>query len=121
LKEIRPYATDILPFDQLKIDDTVIMNYNEDYPEERGYWYDVLVKQIIVNRRIREVVGNITFGSNKAVLNNCHLKFVDDIFKIKPYKLVAERSKDEDTIMQTKPSTESKNKIWQFCHSLRKY
>ncbi|CAI6375138.1 unnamed protein product [Macrosiphum euphorbiae] len=105
LKEIRPYATDILPFDQLKINDKVIMNYNEDYPEERGHWYDVLVKQIIVNRRIREVVGSITFGSNKAVLDNVHLKFVDDIFKIKPYKLVAERSKDEDTIMQTKPST----------------
>lgn len=87
------------------------MNYNQDFPKERGYWYDVLVKQIIVNRRIREVVGNITIGSNKAVLDNCRLKFVDDIFKIKPYTLVAERSKDEDFIMQTKPSTESKNKI----------
>ncbi|XP_001944935.5 LOW QUALITY PROTEIN: E3 ubiquitin-protein ligase UHRF1 [Acyrthosiphon pisum] len=106
LKEIRPYSTDILPFDQLKINDKVLMNYNQDYPKERGYWFDVVVKQIIVNRRIREVVGNVTIGSNKAVLDNCNLKFVDDIFKIKPYKLVAERSKDEDTIMQTKPSTE---------------
>jgi len=118
LKEIRPYSTDILPFDQLKINDKVLMNYNQDYPKERGYWFDVLVKQIIVNRRIREVVGNVTIGSNKAVLNNCHLKFVDDILKIKPYKLVAERSEDDDTIMQTKPSMESKNKILQF---LRKY
>lgn len=84
------------------------MNFNTEIPKERGYWYDVLVKQIIVNRRNREVIGNVTIGSNRAVLNNCHLKFVDDIFKIKPYKLVAERTAEEDTIMQTKPSTESK-------------
>ncbi|XP_022182071.1 E3 ubiquitin-protein ligase UHRF1-like, partial [Myzus persicae] len=106
LKDIRPYSTDNLPFDQLKINDKVLMNFNTEIPKERGYWYDVLVKQIIVNRRNREVIGNVTIGSNRAVLNNCHLKFVDDIFKIKPYKLVAERTAEEDTIMQTKPSTE---------------
>jgi len=121
LKEIRPYSTDILPFDQLKINDKVLMNYNQELPKERGFWYDVLVKQIIVNRRIREVIGNLTIGSNKAVLNNCRLKFVDDILKIKPYKLVAERNEEEDTIMQTKPSIESKYEIWQFGQSLRKY
>lgn len=86
------------------------MNYNTDLPKERGFWYDVLVKEIIVNRRNSEVIGNVTVGSNKAVLNNCHLKFVDDILKIKPYKLVAERTEEEDTIMQTKPSMESKKK-----------
>jgi len=110
LKDIRPYATENLPFDQLKINDKVLMNYNTDLPKERGFWYDVLVKEIIVNRRNSEVIGNVTVGSNKAVLNNCHLKFVDDILKIKPYKLVAERTEEEDTIMQTKPSMESKKK-----------
>jgi len=110
LKDIRPYSTENLPFDQLKINDKVLMNFNTDHPKERGYWYDVLVKKITVNRRNREVMGDITIGSNKAVLTNCRLMFLDDILKIKPYKLVAERTEEEDTIMQTMPSVESKNK-----------
>lgn len=84
------------------------MNYNTEHPKERGYWYDVLVRRITVNRRSREVIGDVTLGSNKAVLNNCRLMFLDDILKIKPYKLVAERTKEDDIIMQTMPSVESK-------------
>ncbi|XP_025191295.1 E3 ubiquitin-protein ligase UHRF1-like [Melanaphis sacchari] len=106
LKDIRPFSTDNLPFDQLKINDKVLMNFNTEHPKERGYWYDVQVKQITVNRRNREVIGDVILGSNKAVLNNCRLMFLDDILKIKPYKLVAERTEEDDAMMQTKPSVE---------------
>ncbi|KAE9529076.1 hypothetical protein AGLY_012030 [Aphis glycines] len=106
LKDIRPYSTENLPFDQLKINDKVLMNYNTEHPKERGYWYDVQVKQIKVNRRNREVIGDVTLGTNKAVLTNCQLMFLDDILKIKPYKLVAERTEEDDAIMQTMPSVE---------------
>jgi len=109
LKDIRPYCTENLPFDQLKINDKVVMNYNTENPKERGYWYDVQVKQIKVTRRNREVIGDVTLGTNKAVLTNCQLMFLDDILKIKPYKLVAERTEEDDAIMQTMPSVESKN------------
>ena len=111
LKDIRPYSTDNLPFNQLKVNDKVLMNFNTEHPEQRGYWYDVLVKSITVNRRSREVRGDVTIGSNKAVLTNCRLMFLDDILKIKPYTLVAERTEEENTIMQTKPSVERKNKL----------
>uniref|UniRef100_A0A2S2PRQ6 RING-type E3 ubiquitin transferase n=1 Tax=Schizaphis graminum TaxID=13262 RepID=A0A2S2PRQ6_SCHGA len=106
LKDIRPYSTENLPFDQLKVNDKVLMNYNTEHPKERGYWYDVQVKKITVNRRNREVIGDVTLGSNKAVLNDCRLMFLDDILKIKPQKLVAERTEEDDAIMQTKPSVE---------------
>ncbi|KAF0704134.1 E3 ubiquitin-protein ligase UHRF1-like, partial [Aphis craccivora] len=106
LKDIRPYSTENLPFDQLKINDKVLMNYNTEHPKERGYWYDVQVKQIAVNRRNRKVIGDVTLGTNKAVLTNCQLMFLDDILKIKPYKLVAERTEEDDAIMQTMPTVE---------------
>jgi E3 ubiquitin-protein ligase UHRF1 len=97
------------------------MNYNSEYPKERGYWYDVQVKKITVNRRNREVIGNVTLGSNKAVLNDCRLMFLDDILKIKPHKLVAERTEEDDAIMQTKPSVESKNTNLNQIFSLKNY
>jgi len=37
------------------------------------------------------------------------LIFLDDILKIKPYKLVAERTEEDNAMMQTIPSGESKN------------
>jgi len=41
------------------------MNYNTEHPKECGYWYDVHVKQITVNKRNREVIGDIILESNK--------------------------------------------------------
>ncbi|XP_015367414.1 PREDICTED: E3 ubiquitin-protein ligase UHRF1-like [Diuraphis noxia] len=104
LQEIRPHAFDILPFEKLKKNDRVLMNYNVDYPQERGYWYDVLVKEIKTNRRGRDVIGDVSVGLDNAVLKNCHLMFLDDIYKVKPYQLLSERTPEDNKIMQTEPT-----------------
>lgn len=81
------------------------MNYNVEYPKERGYWYDVLVKDLKVTRKGgREIIGDVSVGMDNAVLKNCHLIFVDDIYEIKPYKLLADRTPEDDTIIQTEPT-----------------
>lgn len=103
LQEIRPHAFDILPFENLKVNDRVLMNYNVDYPQERGYWYDVLVKEKKTNRRGRNVIGDVSVGIDNVVLKNCHLMFLDDIYRIKPYQLLSERTPEDDKIMQTEP------------------
>jgi E3 ubiquitin-protein ligase UHRF1 len=103
LQEIRPHALDILSFENVKPNDRVLMNYNVDYPQERGYWYDVLVKQIKTNRRGCNVIGDVTVGLDNAVLKNCNLIFLDDIYRIKPYQLLSERTPEDDKIMQTEP------------------
>jgi len=107
LQGIRPRAFNILPFKKLKTNDRVLMNYNVEYPQERGYWYDVLVKQIKTNKRNREVIGDVSVGLDN-VLKNCHLIFLDDIYKVKPYQLLSERSPAEDKIIQTEPTVMSK-------------
>ncbi|XP_001945737.1 E3 ubiquitin-protein ligase UHRF1 isoform X1 [Acyrthosiphon pisum] len=104
LQEIRPHAFDILPFEKLKTNDRVLMNYNVDYPQERGYWYDVLVKEIKTNRRGRDVIGDVSVGLDNAVLKNCHLMFLDDIYIVKPYQLLSERTPEDDKIIQTEPA-----------------
>ncbi|XP_050422764.1 E3 ubiquitin-protein ligase UHRF1-like isoform X2 [Adelges cooleyi] len=106
LQEIRPHSYKILPFSELQSGDRVLMNYNVEYPKERGYWYDVLVKEIKTTRKGRDVIGDVSVGLDNAVLNNCHLTFLDDIFKLEPYKLLSERTPEDDIFFQTKPTTQ---------------
>ncbi|XP_050425724.1 E3 ubiquitin-protein ligase UHRF1-like [Adelges cooleyi] len=113
LQEVRPHAYKILPFTELKPGEHVLMNYNAEYPKERGYWYDVLVKEVKTTRKGRAVVGDVSVGADNAVLNNCQLMFLDDIFQLEPYKLLSERTAEDDEIMQTKPTTERAGAL--FC------
>lgn len=79
------------------------MNYNVEHPRERGYWYDVLVKTILITRKLSVIVGDVSVGMDNAVLVDCHLKLHDDIYKVQPYKLLAERTPEDDKIMKTQP------------------
>lgn len=81
------------------------MNYNVDHPQERGYWYDVLVKDIKTSRRGRDIIGDVSVGMDNAVLVNCHLMFHDDIYAVKPYQLLADRTPEDDKIMKTQPNS----------------
>lgn len=97
------------------------MNYNVDFPQERGYWYDVLIRGVKKSRRSHEIIGDVSVGIDNVVLKNCHLTFLDDIYKIKPYKLLTERTPEDDKIMQTQPTVMSNNKnfIIYFKSSIR--
>lgn len=119
LQEIRPHTSKILPFDELNAGDRVLMNYNVEYPKERGYWYDVLVKEKKTTRKGRDVIGDVSVGVDNAILSNCHLMFLDDIFKLKPYKLLADRTPEEDIIMQTEPTTKSNNENTNYVNFLK--
>lgn len=111
LQEIRPHAFEILAINELKSGDHVLMNYNIDYPGDRGYWYDTIVKTVKFSRKGYTVHGDIVFGRQNTTLNNCKLIFLDDIYKLKPHQLLAERTQDDDNIMQIQPTVTSNNKI----------
>lgn len=110
LQEIRPHSSEILPLTEVKVGDIVLMNYNVEHTKERGYWYDVLVKEVKNNRRGFKITGDVTVGRDNAVLANCNMMFLKDIYVIKPYKLLAERTREYDEIMETKPTTKSISK-----------
>lgn len=87
------------------------MNYNVEYPKERGYWYDVVIKKIKSTRKGYEVKGDVYIGINSAVMHDCTLVFLDDIYVVKPYQLITKRTSKENEVMQTQPTVMS-NKRW---------
>ncbi|VVC43627.1 Zinc finger, PHD-type,Zinc finger, RING-type,Zinc finger, FYVE/PHD-type,Ubiquitin-related [Cinara cedri] len=103
LQAIRPHASEKIDFGRVTPGNKLLMNYNIEYPKERGYWYDVIVKEVKTSRRCNEVIGDIIVGIGKAVLKNCHLTFVDEIYTLKPYTLLVNRTSEDDKMMQMEP------------------
>lgn len=110
LQEIRPVASEILSINEVKPGDFVLINYNIDHPKERGNWYDVLVKEIRTSRRGHSIIGDVCVGMDNAVLKNCCLMMSENMYKIKPHKMLVNRTPEEDKVMQTQPTVISNNK-----------
>ena len=58
--DLRPRARYRLQWDQLAIGSTVMVNYNSDYPKQRGFWYDAVITRK-ENKR-REVFAKLVLG-----------------------------------------------------------
>lgn len=56
---IRPRARRLIPFDELFIDQTVLINYNLEEPKEIGLWYDFTISKLNIKRTIRELSGSL--------------------------------------------------------------
>ena len=61
-RDIRPRAHTKIRYEDVKIGDVVMANYNIDEPQERGYWFDVCVTSVSCNRLQREITGTIFVG-----------------------------------------------------------
>lgn len=87
-----------------------MINYNIEQPTQRGFWYDLLVTSVVKKNleKTAKIKGNLLVGYGDNVLNNCNVKFTDDIMEIERKILVADRSKQELLIMQTETENPSK-------------
>uniref|UniRef100_A0A671RWW2 E3 ubiquitin-protein ligase UHRF n=2 Tax=Sinocyclocheilus anshuiensis TaxID=1608454 RepID=A0A671RWW2_9TELE len=68
--DVRPRARTLLRFDQLQVGDLVMVNYNLENPEERGFWYDAEISTLNAVSRLGDVIGD------------CKLQFLDEIYRI---------------------------------------
>uniref|UniRef100_A0A8C1RNF3 E3 ubiquitin-protein ligase UHRF n=1 Tax=Cyprinus carpio TaxID=7962 RepID=A0A8C1RNF3_CYPCA len=60
---VRPRARTLLRFDQLQVGDQVMVNYNLENPEERGFWYDAEISTLnAVSRTNKEIRVKILLG-----------------------------------------------------------
>lgn len=110
LQQIRHIVSELLPLNELQCGDKVLTNYNAEYPKERGYWYDVRIKEIKpIKKGGFDILGDVFVGMDKAVLEDCHLMFLNNIYKIKPYQLLKDRTPDDEEVIKTEP-TEFSNK-----------
>ncbi|KAG1929764.1 E3 ubiquitin-protein ligase UHRF2-like [Pimephales promelas] len=81
--DVRPRARTLLRFDQLQVGDVVMVNYNLELPEERGFWYDAEILTLnAVSRTNKEIHVKILLGGPGDVIGDCKLQFLDEIYRI---------------------------------------
>lgn len=62
-KNLRPRARTILKWNELKVGDVVMVNYNVEAPEERGFWFDAEITSLReISRTNKEVHAKILLG-----------------------------------------------------------
>lgn len=59
---VRPRAGRLLSFDQLSVDQKVMINYNVDEPQEIGFWYDFTISKVNKKRKLEELIGILHMG-----------------------------------------------------------
>ncbi|XP_040146581.1 E3 ubiquitin-protein ligase UHRF1 isoform X1 [Ictidomys tridecemlineatus] len=79
-RDVRARARTILKWQELEVGQVVMLNYNPDYPKERGFWYDAEITRKRETRTARELYANVKIGGD--ALHNCRIAFVDEVFKI---------------------------------------
>ncbi|CAH0547983.1 unnamed protein product [Brassicogethes aeneus] len=86
-KEIRPRSFYTYKTNELKEEMIVLVNYNIEEPKTRGPWFDF--KIVTVNNKT--VNGTVFVGKDKTPIENCTLKFIDEIMRIEEKALITER------------------------------
>ncbi|XP_068091522.1 E3 ubiquitin-protein ligase UHRF2 isoform X1 [Hyperolius riggenbachi] len=80
---LRPRARTILKWSDLKVGDVVMVNYNIETPEERGFWFDAEITQLNeTSRTNKEVYVKILLSGPDDSINDCKVIFAEEMYKI---------------------------------------
>uniref|UniRef100_A0A667HZ51 E3 ubiquitin-protein ligase UHRF n=1 Tax=Lynx canadensis TaxID=61383 RepID=A0A667HZ51_LYNCA len=83
VKDLRPRARTNLKWNELNIGDVVMVNYSVENPSNRGFWFDAEITALkTISRTKKELRVNIILGGSEGKLNDCQIRFVNEIFKI---------------------------------------
>ncbi|XP_076019910.1 E3 ubiquitin-protein ligase UHRF2 [Genypterus blacodes] len=81
--DVRPRARTLLQWDQLQVGMVVMINYNLETPEERGFWFDAEVQSINqATRTNKELRVKILLGGPGDVIGDCKVHFLDEIYQV---------------------------------------
>ncbi|XP_013871455.1 E3 ubiquitin-protein ligase UHRF2 isoform X2 [Austrofundulus limnaeus] len=81
--DVRPRARTVLRWDQLQVGMRVMINYNMETPDERGFWYDAEIQTLNqASRTNKELRVNILLGGPGDVIGDCKVHFLDEIYQI---------------------------------------
>ncbi|XP_038137947.1 E3 ubiquitin-protein ligase UHRF2-like isoform X1 [Cyprinodon tularosa] len=81
--DVRPRARTLLKWDQLQVGLKVMVNYNMETPDERGFWYDAEIVTINqTSRTNKELRVNILLGGPEDVIGDCKVHFLDEIYQV---------------------------------------
>uniref|UniRef100_A0A3P9MIQ7 E3 ubiquitin-protein ligase UHRF n=1 Tax=Oryzias latipes TaxID=8090 RepID=A0A3P9MIQ7_ORYLA len=81
--DVRPRARTLLRWDQLQVSMRVMVNYNMETPDERGFWFDgEIVTLNQTSRTNKELRVNILLGGPGDVIPDCKIQFLDEIYQV---------------------------------------
>lgn len=81
--DVRPRARTLLRWDQLQVGMHVMINYNMETPDERGFWFDAeIVTLNQASRTNKELRVNILLGGPGDVIGDCKVHFLDEVYQV---------------------------------------
>ncbi|KAM4635072.1 E3 ubiquitin-protein ligase UHRF2 [Polymixia lowei] len=81
--DVRPRARTLLRWDQLTEGLPVMINYNLETPEERGFWFDAEVQALNqTSRTNKELRVKILLGGPGDVIGDCKIQFLDEVYQV---------------------------------------
>ncbi|XP_042365089.1 E3 ubiquitin-protein ligase UHRF2-like isoform X2 [Plectropomus leopardus] len=81
--DVRPRARTLLRWDQLQVGMNVMVNYNLETPDERGFWFDAEVQNLNqASRTNKELRVKILLGGPGDVIGDCKVQFLDEIYQV---------------------------------------
>ncbi|XP_062268939.1 E3 ubiquitin-protein ligase UHRF2-like [Platichthys flesus] len=83
LRDVRPRARTLLRWDQLQVGMHVMVNYNMETPDERGFWFDAEIQTLNqASRTNKELRVKILLGGPGDVIGDCKVHFLDEIYQM---------------------------------------
>ncbi|XP_058473165.1 E3 ubiquitin-protein ligase UHRF2-like [Solea solea] len=83
LADVRPRARTLLRWDQLEVGLRVMVNYNMETPEERGFWFDAEIQTINqASRTNKELRVKILLGGPGDIIGDCKIHFLDEVYQL---------------------------------------
>uniref|UniRef100_A0A8C2WJI8 E3 ubiquitin-protein ligase UHRF n=1 Tax=Cyclopterus lumpus TaxID=8103 RepID=A0A8C2WJI8_CYCLU len=81
--DVRPRARTLLRWDDLQVGMRVMVNYNMETPDERGFWFDAEVQTINqASRTNKELRVKILLGGPGDLIGDCKVQFLDEIYQV---------------------------------------
>ncbi|XP_029025420.1 E3 ubiquitin-protein ligase UHRF2-like isoform X2 [Betta splendens] len=81
--DVRPRARTLLRWDQLQVGMHVMVNYNMETPDERGFWFDAEVQTVNqMSRTNKELRVKILLGGPGDMIGDCKVQFLDEIYQV---------------------------------------
>ncbi|KAM8960053.1 E3 ubiquitin-protein ligase UHRF2 [Pelodytes ibericus] len=80
---LRPRARTTLKWNDLKVGDAIMVNYNMETPEERGFWFDAEITNLKENSRTnKEIFAKLLLSGKEDAINDCKIIFPEEMYKI---------------------------------------
>lgn len=80
---VRPRARTILRWEQLQEGMIVMVNYNMETPEERGFWFDAQIQTLNqTSRTNKELRVKILIGGLGDMIEDCKIQFLDEVYQV---------------------------------------